>query len=1360
MDVDKDFSAHRVNLIRAVRTIDEDTSVTLPDKVHKLWLLLAASKSSRLHGVEETILRWLCKHMAGTNDDAELARRYPLSWEVLSRAFQKIPPQALGKSLADRKFITILRKTLDDVSRPSDDSEMKSEDGSNKRKRASVMPDNLAGLRSRDGCIRSSASIFVALSTLLGYESRVDGLTSPQDRVGVEHIKSLFSSSSEETRDITACLLRCCRNAVWKSDESLTKEKETWVGISTAVWDLRLHSKDDTFEFARHLYPPTCFTLGVLRSRVSHTTTELRWMRQLERLLGTSFIRPARHIFAQTNSVQNLESALELTNGDPITSTQVLWHAASRMPRDQSNPVSKTGHASWAKAVFSAILKALEAVSQESQNRALVNLLATAIETRSTPDTDFLRDLTKSNALLPGHTDWELIGQVIACDADVFLVDQNVRDMLLAAATTEGCGQEADKDLIVGNVLIPLMEASARARDLSGFIRQWYDGLCKVTESQEKKLWSSSVWVDARLRQQLADLLQPSLSISQVLRLFEFLDTPNVNQVAALVILEGLCAGITYEDYQAALDPQLFSAAFQDKKYKKIPSEIAALRWRIAGYMVAWEKSEDVSRLWEEVKSGLKKALKSGGLADTDTFEAFRCCHQIWLANHFGGRHEADAAKLVSLFLARLLPELTTLETSSLHDQYLEVMFGNLPRLVELGDAVSPELLETLKAAFLQVCRSSLDANSASPKLLAQIQTFLGSDAEDQEALMDALLGEILDLVDGSSGEAVDSKSWSLPAILILEQFPTETWTRTRRKRLLASWKKSQSATAARALADATYSTAVLRLLVKVLQQPTFYEGMDFQDLLLVASMPVNGQSTISALASRVTDMIIRHVVESTEQTSIDYLKPAFAWVDELDVKHPATRDFYILKSLSSALRSGYSKPRLTATNDLEKVKQKLRDIVRYSLADISKRAGSTSESQDGQLSLVPDDQNLLRLVLEAADAIPVSVEPLKLPKDAVLESLSLGLARSDINLAWTLRKFLLKNNPDMCDNAAIVDQLVEASGAEIKAAIDNFTASFMEMRAPKDQADLISLCLSRCRSALSAGSLLVVQYILKHVPALHGITAAEERTFDAPQIFKNATLLLPQTTSLEHFKLVAEILITLLDRHSGAMTQFSIESALNVVAEVASLNGPHIHSEKAEGEVFEGLYKLVATVIRRHRRRLDGHFPVLVATLQSLLRVVLADPLARITTSSPLTMSSTSSPPWLASRLRARHAARFARLLTLVCEPSAAAVARSRGSVGAASATTTLLDSATDAAKRIAGQDMFHVVELYVKLQLEVTVPQDMRKALEPGIYSVLNITPEGCRRVMNESLDVNGRAVFRELFAAYKKFGRWSGV
>ena len=53
--------------------------------------------------------------MTGASQDAEQVRRYPLTWTVLGQAFLKIPPQTLGRVLADRKFTSVLRQTLDDV---------------------------------------------------------------------------------------------------------------------------------------------------------------------------------------------------------------------------------------------------------------------------------------------------------------------------------------------------------------------------------------------------------------------------------------------------------------------------------------------------------------------------------------------------------------------------------------------------------------------------------------------------------------------------------------------------------------------------------------------------------------------------------------------------------------------------------------------------------------------------------------------------------------------------------------------------------------------------------------------------------------------------------------------------------------------------------------------------------------------------------------------------------------------------------------------------------------------------------------------------------------------------------------------
>ncbi|KXJ97686.1 Urb2/Npa2 family-domain-containing protein [Microdochium bolleyi] len=1334
MDLDEDFSSHRVTLIRAVRTIDEDVSTTLPAKVHKLWLLLSASKSSRLHGVEETVLRWLCKHMTGTTEDAELARRYPLSWAVLAHAFQKIPPQALGKCLADRKFVTILRQTVEEVSKPTGEGKPQGEGQSTttKRKRVSPMPETLTELQALDGCIRSSVSMFAALGTLLGYGKQNDSSTSPQDRVGLEHIKSLFSSSSEETRDITSRLLWCSLHAAQGLGGSLSKEQENWVGISAAIWDLRLHSKDDTYEFARYLYAPICSTLGLLNGRAAPNTVEKIWRRQLEQLLGSSFMRPARRIFAQDGSVQNLKSALEITSGDPVTSSGVLWTAASRTPRDQTDPKSKAEHASWSKSVFLAVLEALKPVPRDAQNKAIAALLATAIETRSIPDTDVLRELANNNALQAGNADWELIGQVIACDPDVFLVDATAEDMLFDMATTEGSTHEDKKDLIVTKVVMPLIEASSKARDLAGFVKRWYDSLCKVTESQDKATWASSLWLDSRIRQRFADLLQASLSIAQILRLFEFLDTPESNPTALLVVLEGLCAGMTDEEYTVALDSKLFASAFQDKKYKKIPSDITALRWRIAGYMAAWEKSDDVSRLWEEIKSSLKKTLKSGNLADVDTLEAFRCCHEMWLTSYHGGTYEADAAKLSQSFLARLFTVLTSTELDELSGRYLDIVFGNLPRVAELGDSVALELREVLTSSFSTLCKHSIKAKTPSPSLLTSIRTLLSSDVEDQESFIDTLLGQVLDLLDGAEAETPTEEHWTLPVVLILEEFPTEAWTRVRRKRLLASWKKSQTQLTRHAAADLSHTAAVLRLLVKVAQQPTFYEGMVFQDLI--------------------------NLVESTDHTSADYLKSAAGYVDDLDAKHPLSQDFLILKGLMTALGSCHIMTRNLPIS-LDKVKIKLCDAVKYALADITKRVGAGSAPADGQEQVSPDDRYLLETILDAADSIPDPFKTIKLPKGSVLQDAAAHLVQEKGELGWKLRRFLYRNTPDAYDKATIVTQLEASSGEPTDESVGTLVQVITACMPAKEQAQLLGLCLAQSSKTAALGPLLAVRRILEHVPVLHGTLSAEEQVFDGPRIHNKITASLLQAVSLGQFKLLSDIMALLLDRHGMSMTQFNIESTLNVVAEIASAGGPAIQDGKGDGEIFECLYKLVATVIRRHRRRLEGHFPVLVATLQSLLRVLLADPLARVAAASTTSYVTHSTPAWLSARLRARHGARFARLLTLICEPSAAAVARSRRAT-TASAATTMLDSATDAAKRSAGQDMFHVVELYVKLQLEVAVPQDMRKALEPGVYSVLNITPEGCRRVMNESLDVNGRAVFRELFASYKKFGRWSGL
>lgn len=264
-------------------------------------------------------------------------------------------------------------------------------------------------------------------------------------------------------------------------------------------------------------------------------------------------------------------------------------------------------------------------------------------------------------------------------------------------------------------------------------------------------------------------------------------------------------------------------------------------------------------------------------------------------------------------------------------------------------------------------------------------------------------------------------------------------------------------------------------------------------------------------------------------------------------------------------------------------------------------------------------------------------------------------------------------------------------------------------------------------------------------------ITIEDDKTFDlaSVQITLGQFLLHPATT-LVQFKNTARLLELLLDKHASAMTQINIEHTLAIIGTVCASSGPVPDPKEPgisiAGEVFETLYRLVATIIRRHRLRLEGHHHLLLSTLQALLRVLLADP-----AKSKQSNSSFLYPRWLDTRLKARHGAKFARLITLTCEPSAASVARGKHNS---------LDSATDAVKRSAGQYMFWVVALYIKLQLEGDVSREMRKELATGIYSILSITPENNRRILNEAMDDSGRAIFRSLFTEWKRFGKWSGI
>jgi nucleolar pre-ribosomal-associated protein 2 len=81
-----------------------------------------------------------------------------------------------------------------------------------------------------------------------------------------------------------------------------------------------------------------------------------------------------------------------------------------------------------------------------------------------------------------------------------------------------------------------------------------------------------------------------------------------------------------------------------------------------------------------------------------------------------------------------------------------------------------------------------------------------------------------------------------------------------------------------------------------------------------------------------------------------------------------------------------------------------------------------------------------------------------------------------------------------------------------------------------------------------------------------------------------------------------------------------------------------------------------------------------------------------------------------------------------------------------------------TKKAKSIAGQYLKYVVAEYTQCSLRGALLPDVKAALMPGLYAVLDVMSKETLRSLNAGLDASSRAVFKSLYDDYVKFGKWN--
>ena len=226
----------------------------------------------------------------------------------------------------------------------------------------------------------------------------------------------------------------------------------------------------------------------------------------------------------------------------------------------------------------------------------------------------------------------------------------------------------------------------------------------------------------------------------------------------------------------------------------------------------------------------------------------------------------------------------------------------------------------------------------------------------------------------------------------------------------------------------------------------------------------------------------------------------------------------------------------------------------------------------------------------------------------------------------------------------------------------------------------------------------------------------------------------------------------TFLQKKAYAVTQWHIESLLSTLTTMASPAGPNLDGSSG-GNIFISVCRLLGTILTHHRSKLGGRNHLLVPALQSLLQCLFVP-----YTTGPKPNDPLPEIPWLCVEtksekthlmLTATHSTTYARLLTLICDPTLSAVTTSKNRNQAQ------LNDATKKARSIAGQHLPALIQSFCLLQLQGHLPPSVRKELNPGLYAVMDVMTREIMLTMNDAMDTQARSVWKVLYEDWQREG-----
>lgn len=994
------------------------------------------------------------------------------------------------------------------------------------------------------------------------------------------------------------------------------------------------------------------------------------------------------------------------------------------------------------------------------------SLLAAMIELD--PSFFVTTDSTKSGAGDGEETDLanSIFGRISSAEAaggpgfsDIWLSD---------AVDQDGHGGRIDprnantnRDMVLRRIIIPLMSAFARNRNLLGFIRKWDERLTKVTGSSRKNDGLPTIWRDRALDTAFAELFEQSLTQDQIVQLFQehaermndlnsalaaltedsdsiFKHTAYKKGCSSAVIISSLLLSIGSDENIYALKPQLLSLftsytnrVVDNRWVAHNPldllwitvSQLIAKLWPIEFHTSSQLQHTFIHPLITQARHDLssQKQQRSGRHVDSPARAAamlflFNACDKLQTV--------PDSVKTVQTSIQSIVDTLSANQLQSEeHTKMFEIFFANFVHLVGIQDSEA-----AMKSFFISLSMLSKIGDHVGDRISHALSSVSESQTSTLQGLYIAALSEALDFEDNARLQNIASDA--------LVHVQPSALSREKREAILNRLSKLLGP-------GPTNATGLLSVMVQLMEMPNASASISTNGGVLfdIADQLRNHNvrsAAVSEQLQRLTQKVLEHIVPNSSQVqSRLFLAEFMKRLNNIVIK-PEKCSVARLAMLRATI--------------LEQKDTQLLSVKQY--VELLKHSLTVDTSDEGSASLqdIFDSFNEMPLpILQETDLFEPTRRWLQtwIHDNADLESYltlsgttPLELAEYVARLHTTVARYRLYPS---------VRWLIDLTRKVVRESIPEMARrkayqSVTDALAPLPMAeklDLVSLLTDVQEPHDQAASYQILHRLISSMPdKSEADTALKKKQFT---LLPRTCVLLAECSDIECFTILMGNIDTILNLKPTLASQNGIEGVLSVLVKLTSRTSPALPSIHASA-IFASLCDTSRLLLLVHRSRLGGRSHLLLPLLQGLLFCLFV----------PASGRSGALPAWLRTTSTVEHihltptnAAQYTRLLTTLCNPPQSSVSKSHQHRGSKA-----LNDPVKAAKEKASHFLYPLLTSFCRFQLSGTLDQDVRKKLMEGVMEVVGtaaLDREGLD-AMFAGLGKSERDVWRGLWAEWE--------